>query len=65
MDYSAARITASIYLAICASLSKEGVRLANDVLLEFADDPNNPKEDADFYRLLANIAGEPLNEGAG
>ena len=38
-DTTTTRVIAGIYIALCAGLSREGARLANDCLLEFSSDP--------------------------
>ena len=48
---------AGVYIALCAALSSESSRLANDALLEFANDPRTPEVEARFYRQLAESAG--------
>ena len=57
---------AGVYIALCAALSSEGSRLANDALLEFANDPRTPEDEARFYRQLAESArtNDPRHEDA-
>ena len=53
MDNATARVMGGIYIAICAAISREGVEMANDVLLGFADNPNIHPEDRRIYRAIA------------
>lgn len=41
-----------IYLALCQGLSDEGVRLADDVLMGFANHPTTPEGEARIYREI-------------
>jgi hypothetical protein len=57
-----ARIIGGIYFALCAGLSDEGVRLANDILFNIADDPQTKPTDARVLRAIAECASSNQTE---
>jgi hypothetical protein len=62
MDNATARVMGGIYIALCAALSDEGARLANDVLFGLADSSIINPADARIYRLIAESASTQSDE---
>ena len=58
MSNSDISIIYGIYIALCAALSQQGVELANDILLGFANDPQTPPDEARVYRMIAECGSE-------
>jgi hypothetical protein len=57
IDKQTARIFGTIYIALSTGLSKSGVDMANDVLLDVANSARTPAAEAEIYRIIAQSAG--------
>jgi hypothetical protein len=62
MNNDIARILGGLYIAVTAAMPKEASELADNVLFEFADNPNVRPEDRRIYRLIALSANAPYDD---
>jgi hypothetical protein len=61
LDRSAfARISGSLFIALCSGLSDEGIRLATDVLRDLSENPQIRLEEQEFYGMIADRARSPM-----
>jgi hypothetical protein len=54
---STAKVLGTLYIALSTALSKTGVEMANDVLLDVANSPRTSAAEAEIYRIIAQSTG--------
>ena len=60
-----ARISGSLFIALCSGLSDRGVRLATDELRDLSENPRIRAEERELYEMIADKAGAPIEVNTG